>query len=31
MSGIWLGLLIAFDAIFLSLSLVLFDYAIEED
>jgi heme exporter protein B len=30
-AGPWLGLLIAFDAIFLSLSLVLFDYAIEED
>jgi heme exporter protein B len=29
--GPWLGLLIAFDAIFLSLSVVLFDYAIEEE
>jgi heme exporter protein B len=28
--GQWLGLLIAFDALFLSLSLVLFDFAIEE-
>jgi len=28
--GPWLGLLIAFDAIFLSLSLLLFDYVIEE-
>jgi heme exporter protein B len=27
----WLGLLVAFDALFLSLSVVLFDYAIEED
>jgi heme exporter protein B len=29
--GQWLGLLIAFDALFLSLSVLLFDYAIEED
>ena len=28
--GNWLGLLIAFDALFLSLSVVLFDFAIEE-
>src|SRR5438552_5313272 len=27
----WLGLLIAFDALFLGLSVLLFDYAIEED
>jgi heme exporter protein B len=30
-AGPWLGLLIAFDALFLSLSVILFDYAIEED
>ncbi len=29
--GQWLGLLIAFDALFLGLSVLLFDYAIEED
>lgn len=29
--GQWLGLLIAFDALFLGLSVVLFDYAIEEE
>jgi heme exporter protein B len=29
--GQWLGLLIAFDAIFLSLSILLFEYAIDED
>jgi heme exporter protein B len=29
--GNWLGLLVAFDALFLGLSVVLFDYAIEED
>jgi heme exporter protein B len=29
--GQWLGLLIAFDALFLSLSVLLFDYAIEEE
>jgi heme exporter protein B len=29
--GQWLGLLVAFDALFLSLSVVLFDYAIEEE
>ena len=29
--GQWLGLLVAFDAIFLSLSVVLFEYAIEEE
>jgi heme exporter protein B len=29
--GQWLGLLVAFDALFLSLSVILFDYAIEED
>ena len=29
--GQWLGLLVAFDALFLSLSLVLFDFAIEEE
>jgi heme exporter protein B len=29
--GQWLGLLVAFDALFLGLSVVLFDYAIEED
>ncbi len=29
--GQWLGLLVAFDAIFLSLSVVLFEFAIEED
>jgi heme exporter protein B len=29
--GNWLGLLVAFDALFLALSMVLFDYAIEED
>jgi heme exporter protein B len=29
--GQWLGLLVAFDALFLSLSVMLFDYAIEED
>src|SRR3982074_415350 len=29
--GMWLGLLIAFDALFLGLSVLLFDYAIEED
>jgi heme exporter protein B len=28
--GQWLGLLVAFDALFVSLSLILFDYAIEE-
>jgi heme exporter protein B len=28
--GQWLGLLVAFDALFLSLSIVLFEYAIEE-
>lgn len=27
----WLGLLVAFDALFLALSVLLFDYAIEED
>jgi heme exporter protein B len=27
----WLGLLVAFDALFLGLSVVLFDYAIEEE
>jgi heme exporter protein B len=29
--GQWLGLLVAFDALFLGLSVLLFDYAIEED
>jgi heme exporter protein B len=29
--GQWLGLLVAFDAIFLSLSVALFEFAIEED
>src|SRR5260370_9800690 len=29
--GQWLGLLIAFDALFLGLSVLLFDYAIEQD
>src|SRR5439155_18879963 len=29
--GQWLGLLIAFDGLFLGLSVLLFDYAIEED
>jgi heme exporter protein B len=29
--GQWLGLLVAFDALFLSLSVVLFDYVVEED
>jgi heme exporter protein B len=29
--GQWLGLLVAFDALFLGLSVVLFDYAIEEE
>jgi heme exporter protein B len=29
--GQWLGLLIAYDALFLALSLVLFEYAIDED
>jgi heme exporter protein B len=29
--GQWLGLLIAFDALFLGLSVLLFDYAIEEE
>ncbi|MGI9148718.1 MAG: heme exporter protein CcmB [Chloroflexota bacterium] len=29
--GQWLGMLIAFDALFLGLSVLLFDYAIEED
>jgi heme exporter protein B len=29
--GQWLGLLIAFDALFLGLSVLLFDYAIDED
>ena len=29
--GNWLGLLVAFDALFLGLSVLLFDYAIEED
>lgn len=29
--GQWLGLLIAFDALFLGLSILLFDFAIEED
>lgn len=29
--GQWLGLLVAFDALFIGLSVVLFDYAIEED
>ncbi|MBV9168919.1 MAG: heme exporter protein CcmB [Chloroflexi bacterium] len=29
--GQWLGLLVAFDAIFLALSVVLFEFAIEED
>ncbi len=29
--GQWLGLLVAFDALFLSLSVVLFEYAIEEE
>ncbi|MCA1645741.1 MAG: heme exporter protein CcmB [Chloroflexi bacterium] len=29
--GNWLGLLIAFDALFLGVSVLLFDYAIEED
>jgi heme exporter protein B len=29
--GQWLGLLVAFDALFLALSVVLFEYAIEED
>ena len=28
--GEWLGLLVAYDALFLALSVVLFDYAIEE-
>jgi heme exporter protein B len=30
-AGQWLGLLIAFDALFLGLSVLLFDYAIAED
>jgi len=29
--GNWLGLLVAFDALFLGLSVVLFDFAIDED
>ena len=29
--GQWLGLLVAFDALFLGLSVLLFDYAIEEE
>jgi heme exporter protein B len=29
--GQWLGLLVAFDALFLSLSMILFEYAIEEE
>ena len=29
--GQWLGLLVAFDAIFLSLSVLLFEYVIEEE